>query len=118
MQPNTPFVVLRVQGIGHVPSFKNNKLLTRGKLITNPKRQKWMEQCVASFMRQLLYSFPMSASETVTAQKVRSWIASSTPENDSCKCLIQCSWRFCKYPKGLEGAEITLVPLDGSAVAQ
>ncbi len=106
-------LVLRTQG-SHVPSFKNSKMIARGKLITDPKKQKWMEECIRSFMSQLLYSFPMNVNETGTGPKLRSWIASSTPENDSCRYLTACSWNFCKYPKGLEGAEVVITRSDAA----
>lgn len=117
MQSDTHSVVLTLQG-SHVPSFKNSKFLTRGRLMTSPKNQAWMKAAIDSFASQLLYSFPMSASETVTAQKLRSWIASSLPVNDSCRYLTGCSWNFCKYPKGLEGAQVTITPVEVEQLRQ
>lgn len=103
-------VLLQTRG-SHVPSFKNSKLLTKGRLITNPRNQKWMEECIQVFSSQLICSCPMSENETVTAQKLRSWIASSTPENDSCRYLIACSWRFTKVSKGQEGVNVRIEQL-------
>jgi hypothetical protein len=97
-------LLLVVKGIGPPPSFKNSKMLTRGKLITDPKKQRWMQAAQALIESQLLFKCPTDESGTVTAAKLRSWIASATPENDSCAYLTECSWRFMKVPKKQEGA--------------
>lgn len=108
VQTCSSLVLLMLQGIGHVPSFKNTKMLTKGKLITSPKKQEWMRKAQAIIESQLLSAYPTTASGTATAAKLRSWIASSVPENDSCKCLTACSWRFTNAPKGREGALILI----------
>ena len=95
---------LRVQGLGHVPAFKNNKVL----FLTNPKRRDWMDQCQAAFESQLLYSYPTTDGETVTAQSLRCWIASVLPEDDCRQCLTGCSWNCFEVPKKQEGALITI----------
>lgn len=105
-------VVLRIKGIGPVPAFKNSKMLTKGKLITNPRKQKWMKQAEDIIASGLLSSFRTSANEMVTAARLRSWIASSIPANDSCRYLIACSWRFTKRPDAEPGALITIEKLD------
>lgn len=46
-------IILVVKGLGHVPSKKNNKMLTRGRLITKPEYQKWIEWCILDFVSQL-----------------------------------------------------------------
>ncbi len=104
-------IALRLYHRGsHVPSFKNSKLLTRGKLVTSPRNQKWMKECIKSFESQLLCSFRTIESETVTAQNLRSWIASCVPENDSCRYLTACSWNFIEVSKGQEGANVDINP--------
>lgn len=100
----TVLIVLR--GIGPPPSFKNSKMLTRGKLITHPRNQKWMKAAQDIIASQLLSKYPTGENETVTAASLRSWIASSLPEDDSCRYLTECSCRFMSVPKKQEGALI------------
>lgn len=45
--------VLKLVWRGHVPSFKNGKLLSRGNLITDPRKQKIMDGITAAFREQL-----------------------------------------------------------------
>lgn len=105
----TPRCIVLCSPLGsHVPSFKNKKMLAHGKLITDPKKQKWMEECTRSFMSQLLFLYPITENETATVERLRSWIASSTPETDSCRYLTACSWRFTKTVAGLEHASIEI----------
>lgn len=106
--PSSAGILISIQGIGHVPSFKNSKLLTRGKLITDPKKQEWMKAAQDRIASELLFAYPTSEHETVTAAKLRSWIASSLPADDSCRYLIACSWSFMNVPKGKEGALIQI----------
>lgn len=101
-------LLLVVKGMGPPPAFKNSKMLTRGKLRTNPKNQAWMKAAQALIESQLLFKYPTAANETVTAANLRSWIASATPENDSCNYLTACSWRFMRVPKKQDGALILI----------
>lgn len=105
-------LLLVVKGIGPPPAFKNTKMLTRGRLITDPKKQKWMKAAQASLESQLLFKYPTEGSETVTAAKLRSWIASVAPRKDSNRYLIACSWRFMRVPKKLEGAVLLIEKLE------
>lgn len=107
-QTCSSLVLLMLQGIGHVPSFKNTKMLTRGKLITSPQKQRWMRKAQVIIESQLLSAYPTAEKGTVTAEKLRSWIASSVPANDSCRYLTACSWRFTSAPKGREAALILI----------
>lgn len=99
---------LKIRGLGSVPSFKNSKMLTRGRLITDPKKQQWMTRAQASLELQLLSAYPTGDSGTATAEKLRSWIRSATPENDSCRYLTRCCWSFITVPKDDEGADIEI----------
>lgn len=102
-------VLIAIKGIGCPPAFKNGKMLTRGKLITHPQKQEWMRAAERIIASQLLSKYPRAEGETVTAQKLRSWIAYATPKTDSCEHLIACSWRFMKLPAGSpEGALILI----------
>lgn len=100
-------VYLRLRG-SYVPAFKNKKRIHEGKLITRPDVQEWMKAAIDSFASQLLSQCPTNGNETVTAQSLRSWIASSVPVNDSCRYLIACSWRFMKVQEGEQGAVIRI----------
>jgi len=97
-----------VRWIGPVPAMKNNKMIARGRLITNPKRQKWMEKCIEAFASQLLFGIPIKENETLTAQRVRSWIASNMPAKDSRQWIPQLYVEAVDCAKGEEGATITI----------
>lgn len=97
-----------IRGLGPPPSFKNGKMLTRGKLITAPQKQRWMAAAQSIIESQLLSKYPTSERGMVTAAKLRSWIAWSTPGDDSCRYLTQCSWRFMQVQKNLEGAALVI----------
>ena len=100
-------ICLYVQGI-KIPSFKNSKMLTRGRLITNPKNQKIMELIVQSFESQLNSHFQTSVDVTSTELCPRSWIASSVPVDDSCHDIpeIKVTWK--EVTKGNEGAIVII----------
>jgi hypothetical protein len=102
---------LDVRGIGDVPAMKNNKMITRGKLITNPKRQKWMEHCIQLIESQLLFAMQTDASGTLTAQQVRSWIASNMPASDSRQWVPKLNVDSSDCDKGEEGATIEIEKL-------
>ena len=97
---------LDVRNLGHVPSFKNSKMLARGRLITLPERQKWMEQCRESFVSQLLSASQTSADGISTAPCPRSLIASSLPQDDSVNDICEIAVRVETVEKGQEGASI------------
>jgi hypothetical protein len=101
-------IKLDVRGMGDPPSFKNNKMIARGRLITNPKRQKWMEHCIQLIESQLLFAMQTGASETLTAQRVRSWIASNMPASDSRQWVPELHVTSVDCAKGEEGATITI----------
>lgn len=99
-------VSLSVKGIGHVPSFKNNKMLTRGRLITDPKKQKWMAKCTKDIESQLLCWYLTEETGTVTECTLHSKTVSSLPLDD-CLAWIgshSVSWR--RVNKGEEGAVV------------
>ena len=104
-------VTLKVQGLGHTPSFKNKKMIARGRLITNPKKQKWMEKAAASIESQLRSLYQTAEDGMVTGQSLQSWILTSLPLEDSLVWVgMPCgSWRRVK--KGEEGFEMTIEKL-------
>jgi hypothetical protein len=108
---NTKTISLVVQGIGHVPSFKNSKMIARGRLITAPEKQEWMEKCIQSFESQLTSLCQMAATATQTEPSLPSWIASSVPADDSLKHIAEETVRPVLVPKGQEGAIIKIEPI-------
>lgn len=101
-------ILLVVSGMGHVPSFKNNKLLTRGRLITNPRNQAWMEAVADAFASQLLCWFQTTGIEILTEQQALSSIATLVPLDDSLAWIGELSVNWRHVPKGMEGAEIVI----------
>jgi len=104
-------VTLVIQGIGEVPSFKNSKMIARGRLITDPKKQQWMERCTKAIEYQLRCWLLTIGTETAMECIPQSKIASLLPLDDSLKWigLHSVSWR--KVKKGDEGFEIVIQQL-------
>lgn len=104
-------IVLRVRGQGHVPSFKNSKMLCRGRLITDPKKREWMDAATASLVFQLYSASVTHAPETGTERCLRSLIASATQFDDSIQWIPEIHVRAVRCAKGDEGAEIAITLL-------
>lgn len=102
---------LVVKGLGHVPSFKNKKMITRGKLITDPKKQAWMEKAAAAIESQLRCLFQTEGAGTVTEQSLRSLILTLLPLDDSLDWIGVPSGSWRRVKKGEEGAVIEIEPL-------
>ena len=98
---------LVVQGLGHVPAMKNKKRIFNGRLITEPKTQKWMASCVSSFVSQLQCAFQTSDEETSTDAWLLFAIA-SLPPDDNWKNLPLIQIQAEIVEKGQEGAIIQL----------
>ena len=103
-----PNIKLNVVGLENVPSFKNQKMIARGRLITNPERQKWMERCTQGFVSQLLSVIQTIEGETLTGQQVQSWIACNMPSNDSRQWIPELHITSEQCSKGEEGATIMI----------
>lgn len=105
-------ILLRIQGVGHVPSFKNTKMIVRIRgrpaLITDPRKQKIMSAISDSFECQLCSLFLTDAGATSTARFLRSWTASRVPLDDCVQVITSIAAHFRRVPKGQEGAEITI----------
>ncbi len=102
-------------GLGHCPAMKNSKMLARGRLITDPKKQKWMDQCIRSFESQLRSAFPTSAKGTWTEQQRLYWTAlfERCPEfDDNWMVIPEITIKAVQVGKGKEGAvvEISVIP--------
>lgn len=101
-------IELAVKHLGHVPSFKNSKMIARGRLITDPKKQKWMEACIRSFESQLFCIAQIGGGGTLTAPPAPSLIASSLPQDDSRQWIPRLEIADREVEKGLEGATIII----------
>jgi hypothetical protein len=104
-------IKLEIKGLGHVPAMKNNKMMTRGRLITNPERQEWMERCIRNFECQLVFGIQTSGEGTLTVPQVRYLIASQLPEDDCWTRIPQVNISALKVEKGEEGATIIIEEL-------
>jgi len=101
-------LTLTITGLGHCPSFKNSKMITRGRLITDPKKQKWMDACIRSIEWQLRCWFLTRGIVTATEHIPLSKIVSSLPLEDSLKWIASHSVSWRKVKKGEEGAVIEI----------
>ena len=101
--PNTKPVVLQVRGLGHVPSFKNGKVLTRGRTITDPRKREWMDRCTRDFVSQLSCACQTAGDAISTAQRQHSLIA-SLPPDDNWLAVPELVVRAVQCSKGDEGA--------------
>lgn len=106
-------IKLNVQGVGHVPSFKNSKMLVmpKGKrsrplLITKPDFQAWMTACVDAFESQLRSEYQTTEAEMVMVRSLPSWIACVMPLDDSVNHISEITLRVIKVNPGHEGATI------------
>lgn len=101
--PNS--IRLVVKGF-HVPSFKNSKMLTRGRLITKPEYQQLMKQITQAFECQLRSWFQTNGIETGTGRTALLRIASLLPLDDSLKWIAEHCVKWQRVSKGNEGAEL------------
>lgn len=104
-------VHLHLRKHGHIPSFKNNKMLTRGKLITDPKKQKKMDAITQDLRFQLISLFRTSGDVTQMALSQPCLTALSRhceKFDDSVQWIPKITIQVKKVRKGFEGADITL----------
>ena len=100
-------LVIVIRSIGHVPAFKNKKIIAGKRLITAPKARKWMEQATASIVSQLKSLCQTDEDATSTVPWQQSAIA-LLPQDDNWKMLPRIQVTARVVPKGDEGAIITL----------
>lgn len=98
---------LVIRGLGHVVSFKNSKMIARGRLITDPKKQEQMDRIIRSFESQLLSAFQTTEGAILTVP-YRQFLTASLPADDDWKHLPEIHLSVALVPKGEEGAEITI----------
>lgn len=104
-------VLLTIRGLGHVPSFKNLKVIGRGGLYTKPRAKAWMQACADSFALQLLLEFRTRENATPTGHSRQSWIASVSPRDDSVREIPEVHIVVVRVLKGEEGADLLIEPL-------
>ena len=99
-------IAIEIRGLGHVPAFKNKKIIVGGKrLITHPKAKKWMTSAQSDMYSQLKSKFQTTEGGTSTGLWQQSAIA-SWPLDDNCKVIPEIHVTVKKVPKGEEGATI------------
>ena len=86
-------------------------MLTRGRLITNPVKQKAMDSYILAIESELLSAFRTTDAETQMAHSLASWTALSVPEDDSVQFIPEIHIHVECVPKGEEGADILIEPL-------
>lgn len=103
-------VVLRIRNQGHVPSFKNSKMILwrQKRIMTKPENQHWMDAAVQSLVCQLRFEFQTRGIAITTGPSALSLIASLLPLDDSRKWIPEFSVSTLLVSKGSEGADITI----------
>lgn len=84
--------------------MKNNKLLTRGRLITKPAYQGWIKRCIHGFECQLRFLFRTTAEGTQTEHSRLYWIPLFAHFDDSVEWIEEINVKVIRVPKGGEGA--------------
>lgn len=105
--PTNDSLVLVIQGLGHVPAFKNKKIIAGKRLITAPKARQWMEQATKAMYSQLKSLFQTKDDATSTEPWQPSAIA-SWPLDDNWKVIPHITVKVRTVAKGDEGAIITI----------
>ena len=106
----TGSTVIPIRGIGHVPAFKNKKIIAGKRLITAPKARKWMELATKDILSQLKYLYQTGEGATSTELWQQSAIA-SWPLDDNWQQIPMITVKVRRVRKGEEGAIITLTKI-------
>jgi len=107
---STDKLVIAIRGIGHVPAFKNKKIICGKRLVTAPKARQWMELATKDILCQLKSLFQTEEGETSTEPWQRSAIA-SWPQDDNWQQIPMIQVKVRTVKKGDEGAIITLTKI-------
>ena len=110
----TSSATLLIRNVGNIPSFKNSKMLCRGRLITDPKKQKVMQQIIRDLQSTLTSAFATIADGTATGPSLPCLTAlcgHSTTFDDSHQWIPRLSVEASKCEAGEEGATITITLL-------
>lgn len=103
---------LVIQGIGPVPSKKNDKVIGQKKtgqrfIMQGEESRAWMENAILVLQSELNSAY-RTAVATGTTRCPLCWIASSVPLNDSAKHIRKGVWELADVPEGKEGAVISI----------
>lgn len=93
---------------GHITSFKNSKMLSRGRLITDPTKQKKMEAYTRAIESQLRSLYQTTVEGMQTVPSLASWIRSSVPLDDSIQWVPEIVIKVHRVSKGQEGANLEI----------
>lgn len=107
--PPTP-VNLSIRNLGHIPSFKNSKLIlwSQKRVMTKPEYQEIMEKMILSFESQLRSEFQTRGIAITTGPSALSQIASLLPLDDSFKWMPAHSVNTLLVSKGEEGCDVRI----------
>ena len=103
-------LVLRISGLGHVPAFKNKKMIARGRLITQPKVKKWMADAVNSICFQL-HSLCQTDDAAISTEDWRQSAIALLPPDDNWRVIPGEYVEAKMVAKGEEGAIIRIKKL-------
>lgn len=103
-------LTLVIRGIGHVPAFKNKKIIVGKRLITAPKAKKWMDQAKDSIISQLQCLCRIREGETSMGRWPQ-FAMSLLPADDAWKFIPKISVDVKMVPKGEEGAIVKLTKI-------
>lgn len=104
-------VTLEIKGLGEIPSFKNSKVLARGRMFTKPAYQKTMERITRSFEFQLKSALQTTGTGTPMEPYQPCSIVSLgqlVPLDDSRQWIPEIHVKAVKVSKGQEGAVIMI----------
>lgn len=102
-------LTLGIRGCGNIVSFKNSKMMARGRLITDPRKQKAMDSYISALESALYSAYQTYVTETQTECSLASWIASCVPADDSWKHIPKSDgWDCIVVPSGEEGADLII----------
>jgi len=104
-------IVLQIRGCGNIVSFKNSKMIARGRLITDPEKQKRMESYTQAIVSQLSSEFQTIGAGISTECSLPSWIASCMPLDDSRHWVPSIGVVSMEVQEGEEGCDIIIQKL-------
>lgn len=99
-----------IRGIGHVPAFKNKKIICGKRLVTAPKARQWMELATKDILSQLKSLYQTEGDATST-ELWRQSAMSSWPSDDNWQQIPMITVKVRRVEKGDEGAIITLTKI-------
>src|SRR5690606_30714465 len=110
-------IVLKIEGIGPVPSFKNGKQISLNKktgkrfLRTDSKKKEWMEKAIDLLECQLRGYFPIIEGETHGEWQKRLQTVLLCLQDDCVQRMLPGEQNVEKVEKGKEGAIIKIEQL-------